>query len=137
LSGPARNRVTPPGEIVALPQRGAVAFASHQRLAIGLALAAAGELGLALPSAGAGAATLIPGFAITGIGSGANNTARYFAGAAGVALVTSSSGPIHPVAGLDRAALVSAGLCLVGAVIAARCRQSSDPGDQALAVEQC
>jgi MFS family permease len=128
------------------------AFASHQRLAIGLALAAVGELGLALPSAGAGAATLIPGFAIAGIGSGlanaalgrlavesvprdraamgsgANNTARYFGGAAGVALVValaSSSGPLHLVAGFDRAALVSAGLCLVGAVIAARCRQSS------------
>jgi MFS family permease len=128
------------------------ALASHQRLAIGLALAAAGELGLALPSAGAGAATLIPGFGIAGIGSGlanaalgrlavesvprdraamgsgANNTARYFGGAAGVALVValaSSSGPLHPVAGFHRAALVSAGLCLVGAVIAARCRRTS------------
>ena len=134
------------------------AFASHQRLAVGLALAAAGELGLALPPAGAGAAALIPGFAIAGIGSGlanaalgrlavesvprdraamgsgANNTARYFGGAAGVALVVtlvSSSGPLHPVAGFDRAALVSAGLCLVGAVIAACCRQPAEPGDRA------
>ena len=41
-----------------------------------------------------------------------------------VVALASSSGPLHPVAGFDRAALVSAGLCLVGAVIAARCRQS-------------
>jgi hypothetical protein len=59
------------------------------------------------------------------MGSGANNTARYLGGAAGVAVVvalgsgTDASGLIP---GWNVAALVSAGLCAVGALIAVCCR---------------
>jgi sugar phosphate permease len=55
-----------------------------------------------------------------GMGSGANNTARYLGGAAGVALVvtvSSAAGAGGPVEGFDRAALVSAVLCALGALI--------------------
>ena len=61
------------------------------------------------------------------MGSGASNTARYLGGAAGVALVVaiaSKGGATDGTAlvyGWDAAALVSAGLCATGAVIAACC----------------
>jgi hypothetical protein len=56
------------------------------------------------------------------MGSGANNTARYLGGAAGVALVISlaSAGGQHPAEGWNTAAAVSAGLCALGALIVAR-----------------
>ena len=64
-----------------------------------------------------------------GMGSGANNTARYLGGAAGVALVVAiaagrGSGAASGsalVSGWNTAALVSAGLCALGALIAAWC----------------
>ena len=60
-----------------------------------------------------------------GMGSGANNTARYLGGAAGVALVitlASGAGESGLTHGWKVAALVSAGLCALGAVIVASCR---------------
>jgi predicted MFS family arabinose efflux permease len=59
------------------------------------------------------------------MGSGANNTARYLGGAAGVALafaLSQGGGASEFTHGWNRAAVVSAGLCLVGALIAALCR---------------
>jgi MFS family permease len=121
---------------------------SQTRMAIGLMLCAAGEIGLTGLGVGGSWARLIPGLIVAGIGSGfanaalgrlavesvphgragmgsgANNTARYLGGAAGVALVvalgsgTDASSLIH---GWDVAALVSAGLCATGALIALCC----------------
>ncbi len=121
----------------------------QMRLAIGLALCAAGEAALGELSIGASWPALLPGLVVLGIGSGvanaalgrlavesvphdragmgsgANNTARYLGGAAGVALVvaigssTTASGLIR---GWDTAALVSATLSAFGALTAACCR---------------
>ena len=60
-----------------------------------------------------------------GMGSGANNTARYLGGAAGAALVVSiaSAGGSHRlIDGWNLATLVSAGLCALGVAIVASCR---------------
>ena len=122
---------------------------AQTRLAIGLALAATGELALTGLGTNIGWARLLPGLLIAGVGSGianaalgriavesvphdragmgsgANNTARYLGGAAGVALVitiASSAGPTEPIHGWNNAALVSAGLCALGAAIVASCR---------------
>ena len=98
---------------------------SQARLAIGLALAAAGELALTGLGTGSAATRLLPGLLVAGVGSGvanaalgrlavesvphgqasmgsgANNTARYLGGAAGVAVVVAvigaaSSGTARP-----------------------------------------
>jgi hypothetical protein len=122
-------------------------LASRTRLAIGLALCAAGEALLAEISVGDGWSAFVPGLLIAGVGSGvanaalgrlaveaapsgragmssgASNTARYLGGAAGVALVVaidSGRGAHDLVGGWNTAALVSAGLCALGAVIVAR-----------------
>jgi MFS family permease len=127
---------------------------SHARLAIGLALAAAGEAALTGLGTASSWARLVPGLAVAGIGSGianaalgrlavesvpadragmgsgANNTARYLGGAAGVAVVvavvsamgaggTAAPGLVH---GWNGAAIVCAAMCAAGALIAARCR---------------
>jgi MFS family permease len=119
----------------------------HLRLAGGLALTAAGELALTGVGAASTWRVFVPGLVIAGVGSGianaalgrlavesvprdrvgmgsgANNTARYLGGAAGIALVVAlASTGGDQVSGWDRAALVSAILCFVGAVIAALCR---------------
>src|SRR5262245_30812778 len=128
--------------------------ASHTRLSIGLGVTAVGELGLTGLGAGSSWLHLVPGLAVAGVGSGlsnaalgrlavesvppdragmgsgANNTARYLGGGAGVAVVVavaSAAGggtgrPAEVLAGWNAAALVCAGLCAVGALIAARCR---------------
>jgi hypothetical protein len=117
---------------------------SEARLAAGLALAAVGEIALTGLHAGTGWRGLMPGMLIAGVGSGianaalariavesvpqarvgmgsgANNTARYLGGAAGVALVVtvgSTPGAGGPVEGFDHAALLSALLCALGALI--------------------
>jgi MFS family permease len=127
---------------------------SHARLAIGLALAGVGEAALTGLGTGSSWARLVPGLAVAGVGSGvanaalgrlavesvppdragmgsgANNTARYLGGAAGVALVVavvSAAGAGRPAApglvhGWNVATLACAGLCLAGAAIAACCR---------------
>jgi Major Facilitator Superfamily len=123
-------------------------LSSPGRLAIGLALAGAGEIALTGLGTGSGWARLVPGLAVAGVGSGianaalgrlavesvpheragmgsgANNTARYLGGAAGVAVVVAvvsgSGGGL--VAGWNVAALVCAGLCFLGAFVAALCR---------------
>lgn len=129
-----------------LPER----LASPVRLAIGLTLSAAGEFALTRVGGGSSWAAVVPGLAVAGIGSGvanaalgrlavesvpadsagmgsgANNTARYLGGAAGVALVVAiasshGAGGEGLVRGWDAAALVSAVLCLAGAVIAVAC----------------
>ena len=132
---------------------------ARTRLLIGLALAAVGELALTGLSAGADWTRLVPGLFVTGLGtgvvnaalgriavesvppgrvgmgSGANNTARYLGGAAGAALIVSiaSAGGAHGlIDGWNIAALVSAGLCALGVAIVASCRtwphRSARPG---------
>jgi hypothetical protein len=66
----------------------------------------------------------------TGMGSGANNTARYVGGAVGVAIVAAllaagndRPGVVGLVHGWNLAAGVGAGLCLLGAGIALACRR--------------
>jgi MFS family permease len=125
------------------------ALGARARVAIGLALCAAGEIALFGLGAGSTWTRLVPGLLIAGVGSGvanaglgrlavesvppdrvgmgsgANNTARYLGGAAGVALVVSivSSAGGHSVTrGWNTAVLVSAGLCAFGALIVASCR---------------
>jgi MFS family permease len=122
---------------------------SQTRMAIGLMVCAAGEAGLTGLGTGSSWARLIPGLIVVGVGSGianaalgrlavesvphgragmgsgANNTARYLGGAAGVALVValgSGAGASSLIHGWNVAALVSAGLCAVGALIAVCCR---------------
>ena len=130
-----------------LPER----LGTETRLAGGLCLAALGEVVLAGLDSGAGWTRLLPGLIVLGVGtgvanaalgriavesvphgragmgSGANNTARYLGGAAGVALVvtiTSTTGGGGLVNGFDHASLVSAGLSALGAAIVAGCRVS-------------
>ncbi len=125
------------------------AMRSHTRLAVGLALCGLGELALTTLGDGAGWSQLAPGLLLAGIGSGianaalgrlavesvpheragmgsgANNTARYLGGAAGVALVVAlgASGSAHGLlSGWDVAAGTSAGLCAIGALTAALLR---------------
>jgi hypothetical protein len=63
-----------------------------------------------------------------GMGSGANNTARYLGGAAGVALVVAlatgggGTGASGLLAGWNTAVVVCGALCVVAALIAAACR---------------
>jgi hypothetical protein len=131
--------------VVALAARSLPArIGSEARLAAGLAVAALGEAALTGLHGGTGWRELLPGMFIAGVGSGianaalariavesvpqarvgmgsgANNTARYLGGAAGVALVVtvgSATGPGGPIQGFDRAALLSAVLCAFGALI--------------------
>jgi MFS family permease len=121
-------------------------------LGIGLALCAAGELGLVGIGSGAGWSRLVPGLMLAGVGSGlansslgrlavdsvpreragmgsgANNTARYLGGAAGIALVValasagSGSGTAALLHGWNTATIVCAGLCALGAAVAILCR---------------
>jgi MFS family permease len=127
------------------------ALSSQARLAIGLALCAAGEVALTDLAAGGAWTRLVPGLVVAGVGSGianaalgrlavesvpheraavgsgANNTARYLGGAAGVALVVALSSGGDLVAGWHQAALVSAALCALGALIALCCRVRPAP----------
>jgi MFS family permease len=130
-----------------LPQR----LASPVRLAIGLALVAVGEVALSGIGTGSSWSSLVPGLAVAGIGSGlanaalgrlavesvhrdragmgsgANNTARYLGGAAGVAVVvalvsaagTGGDEATRLVHGWDVATLACAALCAAGALLAA------------------
>ena len=125
-------------------------LASPARLAIGLALVAVGELALTGLGTGSSWTRLVPGLAIAGVGSGlanaalgrlavesvhrdragmgsgANNTARYLGGAAGVAVVValvSAAGrggdeATRLVRGWDVATLACAALCAAGALLA-------------------
>jgi MFS family permease len=130
-----------------LPER----LSSPSRLAIGLTLCAFGEVALTGLHAGSSWTRLLPGLVVAGIGSGianaalgrlavesvpreragvgsgANNTARYLGGAAGVALVvaiSTAAGGTDLVHGWSVAAAVSAALCAIGAAIALACRSS-------------
>jgi MFS family permease len=124
-----------------LPGRDVTAF----RLALGLLLCAVGEAALTGMGARSTWVAVLPGLIIAGVGSGvgnaalgrlavesvpreraamgsgANNTARYLGGAAGVALVVAlaarpgAGGLAH---GWNTAAAVSAVLCAVGALTA-------------------
>ncbi len=139
--------------VVALGARSLLGrFNAPTVLALGFAICAAGEFALSGLGLGSSWHDLVPGLAVIGIGSGltnaslgrlavasvpreragmgsgANNTARYLGGAAGVALVvalaTGSAGA--QAAGLLRgwntAAIVCGALCLLAAVVAAACR---------------
>ena len=134
---------------------------AQTRLLIGLGLAAAGELALTGLGTSTSWTRLLPGLFIIGIGtgvvnaalgriavesvpqgrvgmgSGANNTARYLGGAAGAALVVSiasAGGAQGLIDGWNIAALVSAALSALGVVIVASCRtwtqRSAPPGSQ-------
>ena len=119
---------------------------AQTRLLIGLSLAAVGELALTGIGTGTSWTRLVPGLLVTGLGtglvnaalgriavesvphgragmgSGANNTARYLGGAAGAALVVSiasGDGAHALIAGWNIAALASAGLCALGVAIVA------------------
>jgi MFS family permease len=139
--------------VVALAARSLPArLRTQNRLVIGLVLAAVGEAALTGLGSGASWTRLVPGLIVTGIGSGianaalgriavesvprnrvgmgsgANNTARYLGGAAGVALVVSivsAAGQDGLIAGWNSAALVSAVLAALGAAIVASCRSWS------------
>ncbi len=118
---------------------------------IGFAISAAAEFALAGLGVGSSWTRLLPGLVILGIGSGlinaslgrlalesvpreragmgsgANNTARYLGGAAGVALVVAlvsggGDGPSGLLAGWNTAVVVCGALCLVAALVAAACR---------------
>jgi hypothetical protein len=118
-------------------------------LALGFAVCAAGEFALTGVGPGSSWTRLLPGLVVLGIGSGlanaslgrlavesvprdragmgsgANNTARYLGGAAGVALVvvlaTGRSGAGGLVHGYVTAATVCAVLCVAAALIALAC----------------
>jgi hypothetical protein len=70
------------------------------------------------------------------MGSGANNTARYVGGAAGVALVVAVStaagghtvAPSDLIRGWNVAALVCAALCALGAAVAVACGRAAARG---------
>jgi hypothetical protein len=135
---------------------------AHARLAIGLGLTAAGEVALTGLGTGSSWVRLVPGLAVAGVGSGlanaalgrlavesvpaeragvgsgANNTARYSGGAAGVAVVVAvvsaargaGTDTAHGlVNGWNAATLVCACLCTLGALIAARCRPAGPARD--------
>jgi multisubunit Na+/H+ antiporter MnhB subunit len=118
---------------------------TRHRLVLGLAGCVLGLLWLARLSPDGGWNALLPGMIVTGLGtgltnaalgqlavasapanrpglgSGANNTARYLGGAAGVAIVVALAVPssaqpstLEFVSGWDTAATVSAILCVVG-----------------------
>lgn len=121
-------------------------------LVLGFAISAAAEFTLAGLTVGSSWTRLLPGLVILGIGSGlvnaslgrlalesvpreragmgsgANNTARYLGGAAGVALVVAlvtgghGAGPSGLLAGWNTAVVVCGALCLLAALIAAACR---------------
>ncbi|HTP22750.1 MAG TPA: MFS transporter [Solirubrobacteraceae bacterium] len=119
---------------------------------LGFAISAAGELALAGLGVSSSWTRVLPGLVILGIGSGlvnaslgrlalesvpreragmgsgANNTARYLGGAAGVALVVAlatsggGTGTEGLLAGWNTAVVVCGALCIVAALIAAACR---------------
>ncbi|MDQ6607981.1 MAG: MFS transporter [Actinomycetota bacterium] len=102
------------------------------RLAPGLILLGVGY-GLANAALGRLAVESVP-HRRTGMGSGANNTARYVGGAAGVAIIAAllAAGDDRPGAaglaqGWNLASAVAAGLCLAGAAVALACRRG-EPG---------
>ncbi len=134
-----------------LPQR----VATRHRLIVGLTVCMLGLLWLARLSPVAGWAELLPGMMVTGVGtgltnaalgqlavssapagqpglgSGANNTARYLGGAAGIAIVVALAVPTSArpstqqfVAGWDTAASVCAVLCALGIAAALLLRDS-------------
>ena len=136
--------------IVALAARKLpAALGARARVAIGLALCAVGEVALTGLAADSAWTRLVPGLLIAGVGSGvanaglgrlavesvppdragmgsgANNTARYLGGAAGVALVVSivsTAGGHSLTRGWNTAALVMASLSALGALIVVSCR---------------
>ncbi len=98
------------------------------RLAPGLVLLGVGY-GLANAALGRLAVESVP-HGRAGMGSGANNTARYVGGAAGVAIVAAllaagndRPGTVGLTHGWNLASAVAAALCLVGAAIALVCRR--------------
>ena len=119
---------------------------------LGFAISAAGEFALAGLGVGTSWTRVLPGLVILGIGSGlvnaslgrlalesvpreragmgsgANNTARYLGGAAGVALVVAlatgsgGAGASGLLAGWNTAVVVCGALCVVAALTVAACR---------------
>ena len=118
---------------------------------LGFAISAAGEFALAGLGVGSSWTRLLPGLVILGVGSGfvnaslgrlalesvprdragmgsgANNTARYLGGAAGVALVVAlatsgGAGASGLLAGWNTAVVVCGALCIAAALVAAACR---------------
>jgi MFS family permease len=134
--------------------RVSVRLTSRHRLIVGLLICAAGLAWLAQAGIRHGSVSLLPGLVLTGIGTGitnaalgqlavasappgrpglgggANNTARYLGGSAGVAMVIALAVPhdatptsAQLVDGWSAASAVCAALCVVGALAAAGLRQ--------------
>ena len=132
------------------------ALDTRTRLALALVVCALGELGLAWTSADGSWLRLVPGLLVAGVGSGvgnaalgrlaveavppdlagmgsgANNSARYLGAAAGVAAIVAviaaasgSSDAAGFVAGWNVAAVCAGLLCLLGAGLVALCRDPS------------
>jgi MFS family permease len=138
---------------VALATRRVLGRASAASVVVlGFAISAAGEFALAGLGVGSSWTRLLPGLVVLGVGSGlvnaslgrlalesvpreragmgsgANNTARYLGGAAGVALVVAlatgsgGAGASGLLAGWNTAVVVCGALCVVAAMVAAACR---------------
>ena len=141
------------GRAVALATRRLLGRVSATSVVVlGFAASAAGEFALAGLGVGASWTRVLPGLVILGIGSGlvnaslgrlalesvpreragmgsgANNTARYLGGAAGVALVVAlvtgggGTGASGLLAGWNTAVVVCGALSVAAALIAAACR---------------
>jgi MFS family permease len=139
--------------VVALATRRVLGRTSAAAVVVlGFVISAAGEFALTGLGVGTSWTRLLPGLVVLGIGSGlvnaslgrlalesvpreragmgsgANNTARYLGGAAGVALVVAlatgsgGAGASGLLAGWNTAVVVCGALCLVAAMIAAACR---------------
>ena len=137
-----------------LPQR----MITRHRLVLGLGVCMLGLLWLSRLSPAAGWLQLLPGMMVTGLGtgltnaalgqlavwsapasqpglgSGANNTARYLGGAAGIAIVVALAVPTSArpttsqfVTGWDTAASVCAVLCVLGMAAALFLREAAAP----------
>lgn len=115
-----------------LLQVGLVADSSPTRLVPGLVVVGVAS-GLLNASLGREAVASVPPER-TSMGSGANNTARYVGSAIGVSIVVvlltrgvAEGGPAALVAGWNTAALVTAGISLVGALVVLVARPRSAP----------
>ncbi|MEV8323493.1 MFS transporter [Kitasatospora sp. NPDC056731] len=115
------------------------------RLAPGLAVAGVGS-GVLNAALARLAVSSVPAHRAA-MGSGANNTSRYLGSALGVAVTVAVAGSARPggpgreaaaralAAGTDRAVLVAAALCLVGALLALAARTAEVRGAEARAAE--
>lgn len=92
------------------------------RIVASLVVIASGQLMLTGLDTGTSAPDLLPGLLVAGVGSGANNTARYVGAALGttiVAVIAAHADRAALIAGWDTAAVVTAALSVAGALLVA------------------